>query len=121
MQKGTVWRHPNLGIAYVAQHAFHHVEEHMEMSPSQYICWRYETGEDKEELNKVRAGRMPVAKARASAYISFSRSFVPHGREASILKKRLVVSCCVMQTCVLVAKLRSLTVRLVGAGDAAHQ
>jgi elongation factor 3 len=52
-QKGTVWRHPNLGIAYVAQHAFHHVEEHMEMSPSQYICWRYETGEDKEEQNKV--------------------------------------------------------------------
>jgi hypothetical protein len=52
-----VWRHPNLGIAYVAQHAFHHVEEHMEMSPSQYICWRYETGEDKEEQNKVRASK----------------------------------------------------------------
>lgn len=57
LQKGTVWRHPNLGIAYVAQHAFHHVEEHMEMSPSQYICWRYETGEDKEEQNKVRASK----------------------------------------------------------------
>jgi ATPase subunit of ABC transporter with duplicated ATPase domains len=24
---GTIWRHPNLRIAYVAQHAFHHVEK----------------------------------------------------------------------------------------------
>ena len=61
-----MWRHPNLGIAYVAQHAFHHVEEHMEMSPSQYICWRYETGEDKEELNKVgSSARMECSEAIA--------------------------------------------------------
>ncbi len=25
-QEGTVWKHPNLRIAYVAQHAFHHIE-----------------------------------------------------------------------------------------------
>jgi ATPase subunit of ABC transporter with duplicated ATPase domains len=23
--EGTVWKHPNLRIAYVAQHAFHHI------------------------------------------------------------------------------------------------
>jgi len=25
--EGTVWKHPNLRMAYVAQHAFHHIEE----------------------------------------------------------------------------------------------
>ena len=25
-QEGVVWKHPNLRVAYVAQHAFHHIE-----------------------------------------------------------------------------------------------
>ena len=24
---GTTWRHPNMRVAYVAQHAFHHIEQ----------------------------------------------------------------------------------------------
>ncbi|ORX51936.1 hypothetical protein DM01DRAFT_1336928 [Hesseltinella vesiculosa] len=50
---GTVWKHPNLRIAYVAQHAFHHIEKHLDMTPNEYIQWRYATGEDREELDKV--------------------------------------------------------------------
>ncbi|KAI8149488.1 P-loop containing nucleoside triphosphate hydrolase protein [Fennellomyces sp. T-0311] len=50
---GTVWKHPNLRIAYVAQHAFHHIEKHLDISPNEYIQWRYATGEDREELEKV--------------------------------------------------------------------
>ena len=50
---GSVWKHPNLGIAYVAQHAFHHVEQHLEKSPNEYIRWRFDRGEDKEEQHKV--------------------------------------------------------------------
>jgi elongation factor 3 len=50
---GTVWRHPNLRIAYVAQHAFHHIESHLDKTPNQYIQWRYATGEDREELGKA--------------------------------------------------------------------
>eukprot|EP00897_Mesotaenium_endlicherianum_P003141 jgi/Mesen1/2855/ME000174S02107 len=50
---GTVWRHPNLGVAYVAQHAFHHVEQHLEKSPNEYIQWRFARGEDREEQSKV--------------------------------------------------------------------
>ncbi|KAG1675970.1 hypothetical protein FOA52_014214 [Chlamydomonas sp. UWO 241] len=50
---GTVWRHPNLRIAYVAQHAFHHIEHHLEKTPNQYIQWRYAIGEDREALTKV--------------------------------------------------------------------
>merc|ERR1719329_1997275 len=41
--------------AYVAQHAFHHVEQHLEKTPNEYIRWRYQTGEDKENLTKVTA------------------------------------------------------------------
>jgi elongation factor 3 len=39
--------------AYVAQHAFHHVEQHLEKTPNEYIRWRFQTGEDKENLTKV--------------------------------------------------------------------
>jgi elongation factor 3 len=51
-ENGTVWRHPNLRIAYVAQHAFHHIEKHLDKTPNEYIQWRYATGEDREELDK---------------------------------------------------------------------
>lgn len=50
---GTVWKHPNLRIAYVAQHAFHHIEEHLDMTANEYIRWRYATGEDREAEAKV--------------------------------------------------------------------
>jgi elongation factor 3 len=43
--------HPNLRIAYVAQHAFSHVEQHMEDSPVGYIQWRFKDGFDKEKLD----------------------------------------------------------------------
>ena len=45
---GTVWKHPNMRFAYVAQHAFHHLEEHLDKTPAEYILWRYSSGFDKE-------------------------------------------------------------------------
>jgi elongation factor 3 len=51
--EGTVWKHPNLRLAYVAQHAFHHIEQHLTKTPVQYILWRYQTGEDREALSKT--------------------------------------------------------------------
>jgi elongation factor 3 len=50
---GMVWRHPDLRVAYVAQHAFHHVEQHLDKTPSEYIQWRYATGEDREAADKA--------------------------------------------------------------------
>jgi elongation factor 3 len=47
-QVGTIWRHQNMRIAYVAQHAFHHVEKHLDDTPNEYIQWRYSSGEDRE-------------------------------------------------------------------------
>jgi len=53
-QEGEVWKHPNARIAYVAQHAFHHIEKHLDKTPNEYIRWRYANqGEDKESLVKV--------------------------------------------------------------------
>merc|ERR1719199_831607 len=53
-QEGLVWKHPNARIAYVAQHAFHHIENHLNKTPNEYIRWRYANqGEDKESLVKV--------------------------------------------------------------------
>lgn len=47
---GTAYRHPNLRMAYVAQHAFHHLEEHLELTATEYILWRFEGNEDREAL-----------------------------------------------------------------------
>lgn len=49
---GTVWKHPAMRFAYVAQHAFHHIEEHLDITANQYIQWRFQSGEDKELLAK---------------------------------------------------------------------
>lgn len=32
---GTVWKHPNMRVAYVAQHAFHHLEQ---------VCYKTSSG-----------------------------------------------------------------------------
>merc|ERR1712127_1156604 len=42
--------HHNLRIAYVSQHAFYHVEQHIEDSPAAYIQWRFKGGFDKEKI-----------------------------------------------------------------------
>lgn len=53
-QEGDVWKHPNARVAYVAQHAFHHIESHLSKTPNEYIRWRFANGgEDKESLVKV--------------------------------------------------------------------
>eukprot|EP00933_Yihiella_yeosuensis_P038534 TRINITY_DN32466_c0_g1_i1.p1 TRINITY_DN32466_c0_g1~~TRINITY_DN32466_c0_g1_i1.p1 ORF type:complete len:529 (+),score=121.34 TRINITY_DN32466_c0_g1_i1:87-1589(+) len=49
--RATVWKHPNVRISYVAQHAFHHVEQHLDKTPTQYLLWRFAGGEDCEALN----------------------------------------------------------------------
>jgi len=47
---GTVWKAPGMRMAYVAQHAFHHLEEHLDQTPTQYIMWRFAGNDDKESL-----------------------------------------------------------------------
>lgn len=49
---GEVWKHRNLRLAYVAQHSFHHIEQHLDTTPVDYIKWRFHAGVDKEDLAK---------------------------------------------------------------------
>lgn len=42
--------HHNLRIAYVSQHAFFHVEQHLEDAPAAYIQWRFKHGYDEEKI-----------------------------------------------------------------------
>lgn len=49
---GLIERHPNVRVAYVAQHAFHHIEDHLDKTPVEYIMWRYRGGFDKEATDK---------------------------------------------------------------------
>jgi elongation factor 3 len=49
---GSVIKNPNLTFAYIAQHAFHHIEQHLSKTPNEYIRWRFQGGEDKEARQK---------------------------------------------------------------------
>jgi len=50
---GAVWTHANMQYGYIAQHAFHHIEQHLDKTANEYVCWRYRHGNDREALNKV--------------------------------------------------------------------
>jgi len=49
--QGTIERHPNVCVGYIAQHAFHHIEDHLDKTPIEYIMWRYRGGYDRESIN----------------------------------------------------------------------
>merc|ERR1712066_747085 len=48
--EGSIWKASGLRMAYVAQHAFHHLEKHMQRTPTQYIMWRFAGNDDKESI-----------------------------------------------------------------------
>ena len=51
--QGTVWKYPNTRVGYIAQHAFHHIEKHLNRTPNEYIRWRFQFGDDREGLDKA--------------------------------------------------------------------
>jgi elongation factor 3 len=46
-----LYMHHNLRVAYVSQHAFFHIENHLEDAPAAYIQWRFKDAYDKEKIN----------------------------------------------------------------------
>jgi elongation factor 3 len=50
--EGSVWRKTGLRFGYVSQHSFHHIENHLNKTPHDYLCWRYSNGVDREILEK---------------------------------------------------------------------
>jgi len=49
-ESGTIFRHSGMRLAYVAQHAFHHLEKHLDQTAVQYILWRFAGADDRESL-----------------------------------------------------------------------
>ncbi|KAF9916658.1 translational elongation factor EF-1 alpha [Lobosporangium transversale] len=70
-QVGEVTKHPNLRVAYVAQHAFHHVEQHLTKTPNEYIRWRYQFGEDRELAAKASRQISPEEEAQMKKVIQW--------------------------------------------------
>merc|ERR1712139_511582 len=67
--QGTIWKVPGLRMAYVAQHAFHHLEKHMQKTPTDYIMWRFAGNDDKESLEfKTTELSVDEEKARAQKW-----------------------------------------------------
>merc|ERR550537_1580293 len=52
---GTIMKVQGCRIAYMAQHAFHHLEEHLDKTPTQYVLQRFAGGEDNESLEFLAA------------------------------------------------------------------
>ncbi|KAJ2993188.1 translational elongation factor EF-1 alpha [Globomyces sp. JEL0801] len=86
-QQGDVYMNPNARVAYVAQHAFHHIEQHLDKTPNEYIRWRYEGGTDKESLVKVSMVFTPEEEALQK------KPFEVKDPVSGKLVKRVVIEC----------------------------
>merc|ERR1712227_603386 len=64
--EGSIWKAAGLRLAYVAQHAFHHLEKHMQETPTQYIMWRFAGNDDKESL-EFKSDKLSVDEEKARA------------------------------------------------------
>ena len=47
---GSIWEAAGLRLAYVAQLVFHHLEKHMQETPTQYTMWRFAGNNDNETI-----------------------------------------------------------------------
>merc|ERR1711975_108999 len=67
--EGSIWKAAGLRMAYVAQHAFHHLEKHMQKTPTEYIMWRFAGDDDKESIEfKTQELSVDEEKARAQMW-----------------------------------------------------
>merc|ERR1712187_264282 len=64
--EGSIWKATGLRMAYVAQHAFHHLEKHMQLTPTEYIMWRFAGNDDKESL-EFKSSELSVDEEKARA------------------------------------------------------
>merc|ERR1712051_428101 len=64
--EGSIWKAAGLRMAYVAQHAFHHLEKHMQETPTAYIMWRFAGNDDKESI-EFKSTELSVDEEKARA------------------------------------------------------
>jgi len=84
---GDVWKHPNCRVGYIAQHAFHHIENHLDETANDYIRWRFANGGDREEAIKVTSICTPEEIERQQTKFEFH---FPQ-EDGSVLKNKLTV------------------------------
>merc|ERR1711988_1249648 len=51
--KGNIMKVQGCRVAYMSQHAFHHIESHLDISATAYIMQRFAGGEDNESLENL--------------------------------------------------------------------
>jgi elongation factor 3 len=49
---GIIDRHPNLRMAYIPQNISACLDQHKQLTPIEYVMWRYRLGSDREQSNK---------------------------------------------------------------------
>ena len=49
---GVIERHPNLRMAYIPQNISTCLDPHKQLTPIEYVMWRYRLGSDREQANK---------------------------------------------------------------------
>merc|ERR1712226_1768984 len=64
--EGSIWKAAGLRMAYVAQHAFHHLEKHLQRTPTDYIMWRFAGNDDKESI-EFKSTELSVDEEKARA------------------------------------------------------
>merc|ERR1711998_684880 len=72
--KGDITRHPNMRLAYVAQHAFHHIENHLDLTPVNYLEWRFSGGMDREGQAKISSSSPRTRRSSSASTPARSRS-----------------------------------------------
>ena len=92
-QVGTVWKFPNARIGYIAQHAFVHIEKHMDKTPNEYIRWRYQFGDDREGLDQA---NMKLSE-KEEAELALPVEYVWKDEKGAIKKQKRVISRCTGQ------------------------
>ncbi len=86
---GTVEKHPNLRIGYIAQHALQHVEQHKEKTANQYLQWRYKFGDDREVLLKDSRKISAEEKEQMAKEIDIKDGRGPRAIEAIVGRQKL--------------------------------
>jgi len=84
---GDVYKHPNCRVGYIAQHAFHHIEKHLDETANDYIRWRYANGLDREEIVKVTS---IVTEAEQKKMDSPFEATFPQ-EDGSVIKKKVTM------------------------------
>lgn len=92
-QQGKVWKFPAAKIGYIAQHAFVHIEQHLDKTPNEYLRWRYQFGEDREGLDQANMKISDEDKVALAQPVDFKWK----NDKGEIMKQKRVIDRCTGQ------------------------